>query len=118
MDIKSLSYFVTVAEELNITKAAEKLNISQPPLSIQIRNLEIELDTVLFIRGKRKLELTESGRLLYRRAKEILSLTSQAEEEIRSMKHGLSGTISLGLVEGTAPDIAGDTPLFWEQPSS
>ncbi|MBR0451124.1 MAG: LysR family transcriptional regulator [Oscillospiraceae bacterium] len=108
MDIKSLSYFVTVAEELNITKAAEKLNISQPPLSIQIRNLEIELDTVLFIRGKRKLELTESGRLLYRRAKEILSLTSKAEEEIRSMKHGLSGTISLGLVEGTAPDIAGE----------
>ncbi len=108
MDIKTLSYFVTVAEELNITKAAEKLNLSQPPLSIQIKNLEIELDTVLFIRGKRKLELTESGRLLYRRAKEILNLTSKAEEEIRSMKYGLSGTISLGLVEGTAPDIAGE----------
>ena len=108
MDIKTLSYFVTVAEELNITRAAEKLNISQPPLSIQIKNLETELDTVLFIRGKRKLELTESGRLLYRRAKEILSLTSKAEEEIRSMKYGLSGTISLGLVEGTAPDIAGE----------
>ena len=108
MDVKSLSYFVTVAEELNITRAAEKLNLSQPPLSIQIRNLENELETVLFIRGKRKLELTESGRLLYRRAKEILSLTSKAEEEIRSMKHGLSGTISLGLVEGTAPDIAGE----------
>lgn len=108
MDIKSLRYFVTVAEELNITKAAVKLNLSQPPLSIQIRNLESELDTVLFIRGKRKLELTESGRLLYRRAKEIINLTVKAEEEIRSMKYGLSGTISLGLVEGTAPDIAGE----------
>ncbi len=79
MDIKSLRYFITVAEELNITKAAEKLNLSQPPLSIQIRNLEAELDTVLFIRGKRNLELTESGRLLYRRAKESISLTSKSE---------------------------------------
>ena len=64
MDIKSLRYFVTVAEELNITKAAVKLNLSQPPLSIQIRNLESELDTVLFIRGKRKLDSYLHGKRL------------------------------------------------------
>jgi len=108
MDIKTLTYFVTVVEELNISRAARKLNMSQPPLSTQIRQLEDELDTVLFIRGKRQLQVTESGQLLYRRAKEILSLVNKAQSEILSMKHGLSGTISLGLVEGTAPDIASE----------
>ena len=108
MDLKTLSYFVTVAEELNISHAAEKLNMSQPPLSYQIKNLEQELNTVLFIRGKRALQMTESGQLLYRRAKEILSLASKAEEEIISMGEGMKGTISIGLVEGTAPHIAGE----------
>ena len=108
MDLRSLQYFVVTAEELNITRAAEKLNISQPPLSYQIKCLEQELDTTLFIRGKRGLKITESGQLLYRRAKEILSLASKAEEEILSINHGIKGIISLGLVEGTAPDIAGE----------
>ena len=77
MELRTLQYFVTVAEELNITRAAEKLHMSQPPLSAQIKNLESELDTVLFIRGKRRLKLTESGQLLYRRAKDILSLADR-----------------------------------------
>ena len=62
MDIRTLSYFVVIAEELNITKAAEKLCMSQPPLSSQMKALEEELDTTLFIRGKRHLQLTESGK--------------------------------------------------------
>ncbi|MBQ7281528.1 MAG: LysR family transcriptional regulator, partial [Spirochaetales bacterium] len=82
------------------------LNISQPPLSNQIRALEEELDTVLFIRGKRHLLLTDSGQLLYRHAKEILSLSEKTSNEIRQMGKDLSGTISIGLVEGSAPDIA------------
>lgn len=106
MELRVLKYFVTVAEELNITRAAEKLNISQPPLSNQIRALEEELDTVLFIRGKRHLLLTDSGQLLYRHAKEILSLSEKTSNEIRQMGKDLSGTISIGLVEGSAPDIA------------
>lgn len=108
MNLRSLQYFVAVAEELNISRAAKRLNMSQPPLSNQIKSLEYELNTVLFVRGKRQLELTESGRLLYRRAKEILSLTDKAESEILSMSQGISGTISLGLVEGMAPDIAAE----------
>ena len=108
MDIRTLRYFVTVAEELNITRAAEKLHMSQPPLSAQIKNLEAELDTVLFIRGSRHLKLTESGQLLYRRAKEILSLTDRTQSEIHSMGDGMRGTISIGLVEGMAPDIAAE----------
>ena len=106
MDLRTLNYYVTVAEELNITKAAEKLHISQPPLSSQMKGLESELNTTLFIRGKRHLQLTESGRLLYRRAKEILNLADKTRSEIRSMSEGMSGTISIGLVEGMAPDIA------------
>ena len=106
MDLRTLTYYVTVAEELNITKAAEKLHISQPPLSSQMKNLENELNTTLFIRGKRHLQLTDSGQLLYRRAKEILNLADKTRSEIRSMSEGMSGTISIGLVEGMAPDIA------------
>ena len=108
MDLRTLSYFVTVAEELNITKAAEKLCMSQPPLSSQIKGLEQELNTVLFIRGKRHLQLTESGQLLYRRAKELLSLADKALAEIISMSQGMKGTISIGLVEGSAPNIAAE----------
>ena len=106
MEFRVLKYFVTVAEELNITRAAEKLNISQPPLSNQIKNLEDELGTTLFVRGKRHLKLTESGQLLYRHAKEILSLAEKTSNEIKLMGKGMNGTIAIGLVEGSAPDIA------------
>ena len=108
MELRTLQYFVTVAEELNITRAAEKLHMSQPPLSAQIKNLETELDTLLFIRGKRHLKLTESGQLLYRRAKDILSLSERTKAEVLSMGEGMRGTISIGLVEGMAPDIAAE----------
>lgn len=108
MELRTLRYFVTVAEELNITRAAALLNISQPPLSQQLKNLEEELSTVLFIRGKRKLALTEAGELLYQRAKDILSLADKTEAEIRSIKEGMTGTVSIGLVEGMAPDIAAE----------
>ncbi len=108
MDIRTLRYFAVTAEELNMTRAAALLNMSQPPLSSQIRSLEEELGTPLFVRGKRQLELTEAGQLLYRRAKEILSLTDKAKSEIISMGKGLAGTISLGLVDGMAPDIAAE----------
>ena len=116
MELRTLRYFVTVAEELNITSAAAKLNISQPPLSAQIKNLEYELNTVLFLRGKRHLQLTESGQLLYRRAKEIVNLADKAKEEILSLNSGLSGTIAIGVVEGTASGIAAEWFAgFWRE---
>ncbi len=108
MDFRTLQYFVTVAEELNITKAAEKLHMSQPPLSAQIKNLEAELDTQLFIRGRRRLQMTEAGQLLYRRAKDIISLSDRTKAEILALGEGMRGTISIGLVEGMAPDIAAE----------
>ena len=108
MELRTLRYFVTVSEELNITRASHKLNISQPPLSAQIKNLEEELKTALFIRGKRRLQLTESGRLLYRRAKEIVNLSDKAKEEILSLNSGITGTISIGITAGMAAQVASE----------
>jgi len=102
MDLRSLRYFVAVAEELNITRAAEKLNMSQPPLSSQMKGLEEELGTQLFIRGKRHLTLTASGTVLLRRAKQLLELSDQTQQEIRSIE-GIAGHLNIGLVEGRAP---------------
>ncbi len=102
MDLRSLYYFVTVAEERNITRAAERLNMSQPPLSAQIKGLEEELGIQLFIRGKRQLTITDAGVLLLRRAKQILELAAQTQHELKSME-GLSGNLNISLVEGRAP---------------
>ena len=108
MELRTLNYFVTVAEELNITRAAQILRISQPPLSAQIKNLEEELGTELFVRGKRHLKLTDAGQLLYQHAKDILKLSEKASAEITSLSRGMTGTVTVGLVEGMAPDIAAE----------
>ena len=105
MDLRTLRYFAVTAEELNITHAAERLNISQPPLSNQIKALEEELGVTLFIRGKRRLKLTEAGTLLYRRAVQLLELAERTRQEISSME-GLTGTLNIGLVDGRAPFFA------------
>ena len=103
MDFRTLTYFVTTADELNITRAAEKLNISQPPLSAQIRQLEEDLGTTLFIRGKRHLKLTESGLVFYRRALQILEMAEDARDELSALESELSGKIRIGVVAGRAP---------------
>ena len=106
MDIRVLKYYIVVCEELNITRASKILMIAQPPLSNQMKNLETELGTKLFIRGKRQLTLTNEGKLLYQRAKDIIRLVDQTKSEIHNLSLGLRGTIAIGLVEGMAPDIA------------
>ena len=106
MELRTLRYFVAVARELNITRAAEKLNMSQPPLSNQIKALEDELGTTLFLRGKRHLTLTPEGGLLYRRALQILELADKTKTEFEALGEGISGTLSLGLIEGRAPYLA------------
>ncbi len=107
MDLRSLNYFSVVAEELNFTRAAQRLSMSQPPLSNQIRSLEEELGTPLFIRGGRSLQLTEAGKLLYRRAAQLLDMAERTREEVSSLAMGLSGTICLGSVAGLAPFLCG-----------
>ena len=106
MDFRILQYFFVVAQELNFTRAAERLNMSQPPLSCQIKNLEDDLGVSLFIRGKRKLELTEAGHLLYRRTEQLLELAEKTRNDLASLNRELSGTICIGTVEGRAPFLA------------
>lgn len=106
MEFRTLHYFTVVAQELNITRAAEKLNMSQPPLSNQIKALEEELGVQLFIRGKRRLELTEEGALLLRRTMQIQELVEKTRQEIASLREGMTGTIYLSMVEGRAPFLA------------
>jgi len=106
MELRTLRYFVVTAQELNITRAAEKLCMSQPPLSNQIKGLEEELGVKLFIRGKRRLQLTDEGSLLYRRAQQILELTDKTADEFAAMGESLSGTLYLSMVEGRAPFLA------------
>lgn len=106
MDLRSLNYFVAVAEELNFTRAALRLNMSQPPLSNQIKALEAELGTPLFTRSSRGVRLTEAGKLLYRRSSQLLDLAERTREEVSSLAMGLSGTLCLGSVAGLAPFLA------------
>lgn len=106
MDFRTLQYFVTVAQEKNFTRAAEKLDMSQPPLSNQIKALEQDLGVQLFIRGKRSLQMTEAGELLYRRARQILTLCGRTREELESLGSELCGRITIGMVEGRAPYMA------------
>ena len=103
MELRQLRYFLTVAQELNITRAAERLNMSQPPLSNQIHGLEEELGVTLFVRGKRRLTLTEEGSFLLQRAAQLLDLEDKTRQELTTMKDGISGTLCLGMVEGRTP---------------
>mgnify|MGYP001852537485 FL=1 len=103
MEIRVLKYFLAVAREGNITKAAEILHITQPTLSRQLMQLEDELGAALFIRGKRKMVLTDTGMLLKRRAEEIVSLSEKTELEISNQGNDVSGEIVLacGITEAT-----------------
>ena len=103
MELRTLKYFTVVAEELNITHAAERLSMSQPPLSNQIKALEEELGTKLFVRGKRRLQLTEAGRMLYRNALRILDLAEKTRHDVMCLENGVSGTVNIAIVEGRAP---------------
>lgn len=96
MEIRVLNYFLTVAREGNITRASELLHITQPTLSRQLMQLEDELGSALFIRGKRKMILTEEGMILKRRAEEIISLSQKAKMEIGNQDHEISGEIAIG----------------------
>lgn len=102
MDIRVLRYFLTVASEGNITKAAESLHITQPTLSRQLMDLEEELGTQLFVRGKRHIELTDGGIMFQQRVREIISLLEKAEREISGENQVVGGTVSVGCVESSA----------------
>ncbi len=102
MDTRVLTYFLTVAREENITRAAEILRISQPSLSRQIMQLEEELGLPLFIRGNKNVRLTPEGLLFKSRAEEILSLVDKTREELLNEKEYIAGDIYIGTMESEA----------------
>ncbi len=96
MEIRVLIYFLMVAREESITKAAEALHITQPTLSRQIAQLESDLGVTLLNRGGRKITLTQEGMLLRRRAEEIVALADQTERELAEAEGNIEGIVTIG----------------------
>jgi DNA-binding transcriptional LysR family regulator len=101
MELRHLRYFVAVAEELSFTRAAKRLGIKQPPLSLQIRQLEKNIGAPLFRRLTRSVELTDAGKLLLEEATIILKQVQQASIGVRRRARGETGKINIGSSGGT-----------------
>lgn len=108
MEIRVLKYFLTVAAEENITRAAQRLHVTQPTLSRQIADLEEELGVKLFIRGNHNTFLTEEGLIFKRRAQEIISLVDKTKKDFLSGESALEGIISIGSGEYRSTRILTD----------
>jgi DNA-binding transcriptional LysR family regulator len=101
MELRHLRYFLAVAEELNFTRAAARLGINQPPLSLQIRQLEKEIGTPLFRRKARGVELTNAGKLMLEEARIILRQVERAKTGVQRRGRGETGRINIGSSGGT-----------------
>lgn len=111
MELRHLKYFIVVAEELHFSRAAERLRISQPPLSQQIRGLEDELGVKLFERTKRQVHLTEAGKAFLERSYTVLAQLEQAIEATQRIGRGEVGQLAIAFVGSATytmlPDILG-----------
>lgn len=108
MELRVLKYFLMVAREENITKAAALLHITQPTLSRQLMQLEEELGVKLFYRSKHSIILTEDGMLLKRRAQELVSLSDKTIQELSHKGSVLSGEIAIGCGETKSMSFISD----------
>lgn len=98
MNFRQLTYFIAVAEELHFGRAAERLDMAQPPLSRQIKQLEEELGAVLFNRGRSAITLTQAGERLLARGKSILAQMEDTRLEVRRLGQGAEGRLRIGFV--------------------
>jgi len=105
MELRHIRYFVTIAEELHFSRAAARLNISQPPLSQQIQSLEHELGTKLFYRTKRKVALTKSGELLLRDSYRLLEQAKRIKRIAIRAEAGEIGEICIGCITSACFEI-------------
>ena len=99
MELRHLRYFVAVAEELHFRRAAIRLRVAQPPLSRQIRDLERELGTDLFLRDKRRVQLTHAGRAFLPEARLVMAQTERAKRAAQRASQGEVGRLHVGFVE-------------------
>ena len=113
MDLRRLTCFLAVAEELNFSRAAQRLHMSQPPLSQQIRLLEREMGAQLFERSRRAVSLTPAGALLQDKARQIVALHQQAGELCRMAASGLAGRLRIAFT-ASVPLFAGFPRLLGE----
>jgi DNA-binding transcriptional LysR family regulator len=102
MELRHLRYFVAVAEETSFTRAAQRLHVAQPALSVQIRRLEQDLGVELFDRSRRTIRLTEAGALLLTEARRILALVDETVDVVRRTDAGAVGSLSIGFVPSAA----------------
>ncbi|MDD6222567.1 MAG: LysR family transcriptional regulator [Lachnospiraceae bacterium] len=102
MDIRQLKYFLAIADCGGITAASKVLNISEPPLSKQLKNLEDELNTKLFLRKKGTMKLTREGRLLYQHAKALNADFDNIARIFQEIHHGIAGTLRIGCINSAA----------------
>lgn len=118
MDIRVLQYFLTVAREQSITKAAEALNMTQPPLSRQMKDLEDEIGKPLLIRGSKRVTLTEDGLLLKKRAEELVDLMEKTKLELSGSDEDITGEIRIACGETAAVGIVAKAAqsLYEEHP--
>lgn len=118
MELRVIKYFLAVAREENITKAADKLHLTQPTLSRQLRELEEELGAELFIRGKRRTTLTEAGILFKVRAEELVSLEERTINEFSHLSDAVAGDVYLGCGETEAMRdvVSALSPVFDRYP--
>ena len=105
MNLRRLRYFVAVADELHFGRAAERLNMSQPPLSQQIRLLERDLGTTLFDRSTRQVSLTDAGSFLYPEAVRLLVAADGVDRLMDQHRHGQAGTLRVGFVDSAAYEV-------------
>lgn len=98
MNFRQLTYFIAVAEELHFGRAAERLDMAQPPLSRQIKQLEDDLGAVLFNRGRSSITLTQAGERLLERGRSILRQMEDAKLEVRRLGQGAEGRLRIGFV--------------------
>jgi DNA-binding transcriptional LysR family regulator len=98
MELRQLQYFVAVAEERHFGRAAQRLRMSQPPLSIQIKGLEAELGVRLLNRNTRQVTLTDAGSTFLERARTILGALKEAQDAARGAEHGTQGQLHVGFI--------------------
>ena len=112
MELRQLRYFTVLADELSFTRAAQRLHVSQPPLSFQIASLETELGARLFDRTSRSVALSEAGKAFLPHAQAVLARLEEARSHVTRVASGLQGRVQVGLA---GSHFLGPFPQFIQQ---